>query len=1110
LNAEEQAWIRAHGPLRYAPHVETPPFEYFQKDGLAAGIVPEFLSVVARNLKVEIRPIRYEIWTEAVESVRDGKADFLGLIRLTPEREQFLLFSRPYLDVQNVLFVSRSTPDLARIGDLAGKRVGAVRGYAESAWLTSHHPEVAIVPVNTTREGLLMLALGRLEAMFDTLQVGQYLIEENSLSQLHALPEVLYTIPNHMAVAKHNQILRTILQKGLDSITAAERRAILNRWTGNPAGTQAWQLPGWVWKSALVLPLCLALFAVWNYSLRRQVARQSDQIRRQVEREASLERQYRELVENALDIVYTHDLEGNFTWINPAAEQMLGYSYQEAIGLNFTQIVAPEYLERVREQMKEKLDRDTGTTYELEVLTKTGRRLALEVNTRLVNRRNHQPQIQGIARDISDRKQAETELRRANRALRTISECNQALVRAVKEEELLRQICRNIVEYGGYRLAWVGLVENDSNCTFRPAARAGQKAGDSTDREISWDAVDPSRNPVGISLANGQLFVAHDIREDPRFASWQEEAVRFDYVAMIGLPLVFDERILGGMVIFASTTNAFDTAEVVLLQELAMDLAFGIATLRSRAEHQQAEEALKKSEFFLRKSQAVARLGSYDLDTLSGRWVSSDVMDEIFGIGKEYLKDVDGWIRLIHPDQQQEMLLHLQKDVLTEKHRFNKEYRIIRQSDFQERWVHGLGELEFDKNGKAIRMFGTIQDITERKLIEAAHTRLETQLRHMQKMEAVGQLAGGVAHDFNNLITVIIGNSDLLAEDPGLSAESQGMVEQIQAATKRAINLTRQLLTFSRKRVMEVQPLDLNEVLRNIYSMLHRVLGEHITLRCNYEPDLPHIAANAGMLEQVIVNLAVNARDAMPKGGSLFLATHCENLGADDLQRNPEARSGRFVVLTVTDTGSGIDPQLLPRIFEPFFTTKEIGKGTGLGLATSYGIIKQHQGWIEVASRLDHGTTFIIYLPAMQTKTSIGISSAESPRDPGCGKETILLVEDDPSVLALAKTCLQRCGYRVLEAKSGPEALRLWKETDGQADLLLTDMVMPGGMSGRDLADQLRTIRPDLKVIYSSGYSPETLEDNSGPAAQDRYLPKPYKPIMLTQTVRALLDAGNP
>ena len=389
-------------------------------------------------------------------------------------------------------------------------------------------------------------------------------------------------------------------------------------------------------------------------------------------------------------------------------------------------------------------------------------------------------------------------------------------------------------------------------------------------------------------------------------------------------------------------------------------------------------------------------------------------------------------------------------------------------------------------------------DITDR-------LNLEQQLRQSQKMQSVGQLAAGVAHDFNNVLTIIQGHCELVLMGEKVSKSGLESLDQIRMASDRAAKLTQQLLTFGRKQFMQIELMDINEVIQQVAQMLRRVLGENVSLRSNLAPRLPAIEADATMMEQVIMNLSVNARDAMPGGGSLTIGTVPVMVTRAYVERNPEAREGTFVCLSVSDNGTGIETDKLSKLFEPFFTTKEVGKGTGLGLATVYGIVKQHQGWVEVESELGKGSVFKVYLPA-SVKSVQSRAGKVVPQQVRGGKETVLLVEDEAGVLTLARGILQSYGYEVLEARSGVEALRLWAQHDNRIDLLLTDIVMPAGMSGLDLAKKLRQEKHDLKVLYSSGYSIEVAGQDFGLTDGMAFLKKPYQPSALALKVRECLD----
>ena len=400
----------------------------------------------------------------------------------------------------------------------------------------------------------------------------------------------------------------------------------------------------------------------------------------------------------------------------------------------------------------------------------------------------------------------------------------------------------------------------------------------------------------------------------------------------------------------------------------------------------------------------------------------------------------------------------------------------------------------------------SIRYAIEQKRAARARAELEEQLRQAQRIEAVGRLAGGVAHDFNNLLTAIMGYASLAADTLPKNHPVRSDIQGIQKIAQRASDLTRQLLTFARRQIVEPQVLNPNVLILNLDKLLRRLIDEDIELITILASDLAHIKIDPGQLEQVLVNLVVNARDAMPNGGKLTIETANIFLDADDVQQHPEIAPGPYVALSVQDNGLGMSEEVKTHIFEPFFTTKEVGKGTGLGLATCFGIISQSEGHIAVESKLYHGTTIHVYLPCVSEDLSLKDNSYQLMNLPQ-GQETILLVEDEPAVRNLAARVLKHHGYTVLEATNGKEAWRMSNDHAARdIQLLITDVVMPQ-MGGKILANRLKSVWPDLKVLYISGYSNDTIsyEDVQGPGID--FLQKPFAPEKLVQRVRQLLDS---
>ena len=514
---------------------------------------------------------------------------------------------------------------------------------------------------------------------------------------------------------------------------------------------------------------------------------------------------------------------------------------------------------------------------------------------------------------------------------------------------------------------------------------------------------------------------------------------------------------------------------------------------RARAEQARAQEQLRQSEARYRTLVDGVRDVIFALAPDGTIASLNPAFETITGFPR------DEWLgrpfeQLVHSDDLP-LALELLSGVARGEPRPVNQFRIrTRKGDYR------MGEFAATpqyREGQLASILGIGRDVTER-------LSLEQQLRQAQKMEAVGRLAGGVAHDFNNILTAITGYADLLLEDLGTTDRRRDDIAEIRKATERTAVLTRQLLAFSRQQVMQVRVLDLNDVVADTQNMLGRLLGEDIALVTRLDPALGAVKADPGQLEQVIMNLAVNARDAMPGGGKLTIETANAELDDTYVREHFPARPGSYVMLAVSDTGTGMSDEVQSHLFEPFFTTKEKGKGTGLGLATVYGIVKQSGGYIWVYTEPGHGTTFKIYLPRVAGAPAQRASGPKAS-PVGAGTETVLLAEDEAAVRAVARHALERQGYTVLEASSGEAALDLAERHSGRIHLLLTDVIMPG-MNGRALALRLSELRPDLRVVYMSGYTEEAITRHGVLEPGLTYVQKPFTPEGLARKVREVLD----
>jgi signal transduction histidine kinase/CheY-like chemotaxis protein len=454
----------------------------------------------------------------------------------------------------------------------------------------------------------------------------------------------------------------------------------------------------------------------------------------------------------------------------------------------------------------------------------------------------------------------------------------------------------------------------------------------------------------------------------------------------------------------------------------------------------------------------------------------------------------EGFIERIHPDDRRSVL-----ETVGRAMRSGTDFTVLNRAiwpDGSVRWLSGAGRVHLDEHGEAARAVGISLDVTEQR------TR-EEQFQQAQKMEAIGRLAGGVAHDFNNLLTVILGHCELLLAglDPGDSRH--GDIKEIQKAGSSAAGLTRQLLAFSRKEIIEPKLIDLNEVVAHIQTMLGRLIGEDITVRVRRRPEPAFVTADRGQMEQIVLNLAVNARDAMPRGGTVTIETATIELDENYAKTHLSAKPGPYVLLTVSDTGTGMTPQVQSRLFEPFFTTKEIGKGTGLGLATVHGIVTRSGGSINVYSEVGRGTSIRVYFPRTDA-VEMGVEELSPLSRLADRTPTVLVVEDEPGLRGLARRLLQQQGYTVLVAANAEEAARLFEENPS-IDVLLTDVVMPGG-SGPQLAARLADRQPELKVVYMSGYTQEAIVHHGIVDPGIAFLHKPFTSESLARKIREVLD----
>jgi PAS domain S-box-containing protein len=687
----------------------------------------------------------------------------------------------------------------------------------------------------------------------------------------------------------------------------------------------------------------------------------------------------------------------------------------------------------------------------------------------------------GTCTDIHDMKMAELEITRMNRALKMLSESNEALIRAEHEQELLDQICRIAVEHGGYRMAWVGYAQNDESRSIRPLAHAGVNEGFLSEVRVSWNENEPQgRGPAGQVIRGGQAVVCADLAREPRASHWLALAQHRGYRGTICLPLRDATHTFGLVVLYTAEITETSAEELRLLQEMADNVAFGIGTLRTNARVREQAALLDTAHEAIQVRDLDGRIIFWNKGAeRSYGWAAGEALGrtavELLYRNAARFREAQAAL-LADGEWQGEILKHTKDG---------------REIVVEARWT-----LVRDAQGRPKSVLAIDTDITEKK-------KIESQFLRAQRMEGIGTLAGGIAHDLNNVLAPIMMSIEML-KDLVRNDDDLALLTTLQSSAQRGADLVKQVLSFARG--VEGQRVTVNplHVMRDLLAVMRDAFPKSIEVRFTSPRDPWTITGDATQMHQVFLNLCVNARDAMPGGGNLTIGM--ENVMLDETYSvlSPDARPGAYVMVKVEDSGTGIPPEIRDRIFEPFFTTKEIGKGTGLGLSTTLAIVKSHGGFINLYSELGKGTRFRVYLPANITESPADDVAVERRRLPRGHGELILLVDDEEAIRKVARRTLERFGYRVLVAGNGAEAVALYAQHPGEIAVVLTDMAMPI-MDGPALVIALREMNPEVLIIGSSGLASDGGVTTAAGAWVHHYVPKPYTAEALLKSLEQVL-----
>jgi PAS domain S-box-containing protein len=791
------------------------------------------------------------------------------------------------------------------------------------------------------------------------------------------------------------------------------------------------------------------------------------------EEDSEVRRQYLEQIfENSPDGLTIVDSNHCIQYVNREFQRVFGYSAQDLIGHTADSLILPAERTAEARWIAECLQRGERITLETQRIRRDGTLLDVSVCSAPLVVEGKGGDSYTIYRDISERKQAQA----LSSALCRIAERTSS---AHDLQQFFAAIHSIIDELMYARNFHIALYDRESQLVSFPYFVDEQDSAPAPRK--------PGRGLTDHVLRTGEpLLCTPDLfRQMAQRGELQH--VPTPWLHWMGVPLKVNQHAFGVLVVRNYSPDVrFGERDREILTSVSQQLASAI-------EHRRNEQSLRRSEARYRSLVQTAVYGIYRA-SLEGRFL--DVNPALIG-----MLGYNSALEVLALDPERQVFLDPREHaLLTEEFR-----RTGRMDGFEVRWKRKDGNaITVRISGRAVAsaeepadvLEAIAEDVTERRV-------LEDQFRQAQKMEAVGRLAGGIAHDFNNLLMVISGYTEVLLGQLDSAHPLHAKAEAIQQASDRATTLTRQLLAFSRKQLLELKVIDVNSIVSDMERLLRPLIGENVALTTHLDPSIGCTRADAGQIEQIIMNLVVNARDAMPHGGKISIRTTNVSLDESYHREHTFIRPGPYIILSVSDTGHGMDRETQARIFEPFFTTKEKGKGTGLGLSTVYGIIKQSGGYVFVQSEVGRGSVFTIYLPRVE-EMSEPHGSAPSPPNAARGSETVLLVEDEESVRQLVRETLATQGYRVLEAQNGEAGLAIAANNRDTIHLVITDVVMPG-MSGHELAQQLVAARPEIKVLYLSGYTEDAFGEAGAAAASKAFLQKPFTLHSLSRKVREIL-----
>ena len=1059
-----------------------PPFEFLDESGRPTGYNVDLTRAIAREMGLNVE-IRLGWWSERLEALKTGKIDVIQGMFYSPGRDLTFDFT-PAHTVSHLVAVVRKGegPAPESVKALGGKRIVVENGDILHDFALENGLEKQITPVDDQEAALSELSDGRYDCALVLRDTALYLIEKHGWSNLVLGKKPLLVSEYCYASAKGQRALLAQFGEGLRVLeNSGEYYRIYDKWLGVYQNGSTSFLTALRYSAMVIIPLLFISLAafVWSWTLRRKVAEKTRAL-------STSEEYQRAIVACSPVALYIIDLDGNVLSWNSSAERIFGWRADDVMGRRLP--IVPEDSQAEFDTLRRLALEEGGFFGKDRMRLKSdGTLFPVSISAALV--RSDRGEIIGIlnaAEDITQPKRYQSRIEHLNQVLRAIRDVNQLIIHERDRDRLIRECCHLLVANRGYASVLIVLTD-DRN---RPVTWAMEGLASDSER-------------LALQLKQGVLPVCFTNPHIDQGLFWVEDRER----VCQGCPLAenciesqslsaslsHEGETFGYLVAAAEKQLIIEKEERTLFSEMAGDFAYALSVMRIEAAQRESESRFRAivedapEPIYIQTEMRFAYLNPKALDLFGAKdareLLGTPVMERVHPDFHEHVRQR---IKTLNEDREPV------KELL--------EQQFVR-LDGTSVWAETTGQpiVYHGKNGALV----FARDITIRKLHELERDRLQTQLTQSQKIESVGRLAGGVAHDYNNMLSVIIGYTEMaLDKVPPDDSLSDDLKEVLNAA-RRSADITRQLLAFARRQTIDPKVIDMNETVEGMLKMLRRLIGEDIDLSWQPGHGRMPVFVDPTQIDQILANLCVNARDAIGGVGKITIETDNRSFDAEYCADHPGFIPGDYIMLAVSDDGCGMDKDTLEVIFEPFFTTKDVGEGTGLGLSTVFGIVKQNNGFINVYSEPGTGTTFRIYLSPYATKDQ-QVKDREATDIPVGRGETVLVVEDESSILKLAQRILERLGYSVLTAATPDEAIALAKERAGDMHLLITDVVMPE-MNGRELSERMKTHYPALKVLFMSGYTANVIAHRGVLDAGVNFIQKPFSNRDLAVKVRDAL-----